>query len=155
MAATGTRRAFFFRAQEGSMLWTIDRPIRPRPLRASQPRRVTLTAADAELLRYGAGYFGGLEAFNFRCPGPCSTLHEVRPRQRRRHFDPRAQRFHCPDCGIELQLSILAEILPPRLTRHGAADYEASVLDDMANRPPDTVPTVEQAATIRLNEEPE
>jgi hypothetical protein len=116
---------------------------------ASKPQLVTLAAAEAERLRYGAAYFGGLEAFSFRCPGPCSTLHEIRPRQRRTVFDARTQRIRCPECGIELQLSILAEILPPRLTTRETKRYEESVLRDVQERPPDTVPTLQQAAELR------
>lgn len=131
------------------MLWSIDRSRRRRPLNASLPQLVKLTEADAKLLCHGAGYFGGLQAFSFRCPGTCSTIHEVRPGQRRRHFNPRTQRFRCPDCGIELQLSILAEILPPPLSKREAAEYEASLLSDCSNSPPDTLPTPEQAASMR------
>ena len=101
------------------------------------------------MLRYGAGYFGGLKAFSFECPGRCETVHEVRPGQRRRHFNAETQRFRCPVCGIELQLSILAEILPPNLTKRGAAEYEDTLLHDFATAPPDTVPSLEQAATMR------
>ena len=135
------------------MVWAIRRSRRRRPLNAAQPQRVTLTAADAEILRHGSGYFGGLDAFRFQCPGPCATVHEIRPHQRRRSFDPETQRFRCPDCGIELQLSILAEILPPRLTSQEAAAYEDDLLEEMADRPEDTLPTVELAATIRRDEE--
>jgi hypothetical protein len=101
------------------------------------------------MLCYGHGYFGGLEAFSFQCPGPCSTVWDVRPRQRQRVFDPETQRFRCPDCGIELQLSILAEILPPPMTKRDAAEYEANLLREFAECPPDVRPTVEQAATMR------
>ena len=103
------------------------------------------------MLCYGSSHFGGLKAFSFECPGlGCSTLHDIRPRSRRRLFNRRTQRLRCPDCGTELQLSILAEILPPRgLTKQGAAEYEANLLDDFTNRPQDTVPTVEQAAALR------
>ena len=99
------------------MVWSIHRARRHRPLNANRPQLVTLTEGDAKMLRYGAGYFGGLKAFTFQCPGPCEALHEIRPGQRRRYFDPQTQRFRCPSCGIELQLSILAEILPPRLSK--------------------------------------
>ena len=101
------------------------------------------------MLRHGAGYFGGLVAFTFRCPGPCSTVYDVRPRQRQRFFDPETQRFRCPDCRIELQLSILAEILPPPLSKQEAAAYEESLLRDFAECPPDAVPTSEEAASMR------
>ena len=133
------------------MVWSIDRTRRRRPLNARRPQLVRLAEGDAKLLCYGADYFGGLKAFTFQCPGPCSTVHEVRPGQRRRLFDSKTQRFRCPDCGIELQLSILAEILPPPLSARDAAEYEASVIRDFEDRPPDTVPTVEQAAEIRRN----
>jgi hypothetical protein len=128
------------------MVWAINRSRRIRP---RSPQLHTLTGADAEGLRHGAAYLGGPQTFTFRCPGPCSTLHEIRPRQRPRHFDSRTQRFRCPDCGIELQLSILAEVMPPRLSSEAAADYEAELLRDVADRPPDTLPTGEQAAEIR------
>ena len=137
------------------MLWTMDLLRRPRPMSADKPQLVTLSAADADVLRYGSAYFGGLEVFRFRCPGPCSTLHEIRPRQRRRLFDPRTQRFRCPHCGIELQLSILAEVLPPPLTSQGAREHQAALLRDVADRPPDTVPTAEQAAEIRRHDDAE
>ena len=134
-------------------MWAIRRSRRRRPLNAAQPQRVALTAADAEILRHGTGYFGGLDAFHFQCPGPCSTVHEIRPRQRQRHFDPRTQRFRCPHCRIELQLSILAEILPPPMTKRGAAAFEDDLLENMADRQEDTLPTVELAATVRRDEE--
>jgi hypothetical protein len=57
--------------------------------------------------------------------------------------------LRCPDCGIELQLSILAEILPPPLSKQEAAEYEANLLSDFAECPPDARPTVGQAASIR------
>ena len=101
------------------------------------------------MLRHGASYFGGLEAFTFACPGPCSTVYEIRPRRRQRWFDPDTQRFCCPDCRIELQLSILAEILPPPLSKQDAAEYEANLLRDFAECSPDALPTAEQAASMR------
>ena len=131
------------------MIWSIHRGRRHRPLNANRPQLVRLTEGDAKMLRYGAGYFGGLKAFSFECPGRCETVHEVRPGQRRRHFNAETQRFRCPVCGIELQLSILAEILPPNLTKRGAAEYEDTLLHDFATAPPDTVPSLEQAATMR------
>jgi len=39
--------------------------------------------------------------------------------------------FRCPDCGIELQLSILAEILPPPLPARDAAEYEDGVIREL------------------------
>ena len=131
------------------MVWAIHRTRRHRPLSANEPQLVRLTEADAKLLCHGVAYFGGLTAFHFECPGPCSTVYEIRPRQRQRFFDPETQRFRCPDCGIELQLSILAEILPPPLSKQDAAEYEASLLSDFADCPPDALPTVEQAASMR------
>jgi len=131
------------------MLWAIDRPRRHHALRAREPQLVSVSKAEEELLCHGHAYFGGLVAFSFECPGPCSTVHDIRPRQRRRFFDPDTQRFRCPDCGIELQLSILAEILPPPLSRPDAAEYEANLLSDFTNSPPDTLPTAEQAASMR------
>src|SRR4030095_9186857 len=98
---TGARMIPTFRSKEGPMLWAIPRPQRPRSLNAKQPQHKKLTKAEAEMLCYGIGYFGGLETFSFQCPGPCSTLHHVRPRQRRRLFDRATQRFRCPECGIE------------------------------------------------------
>ena len=131
------------------MLWAIDRPRRHRALRASEPQLVSVSKAEEEQLCYGHAYFGGLVAFTFECPGPCSTLYDIRPRQRQRFFDPETQRFRCPDCRIELQLSILAEILPPRLSKQDAAEYEANLLSDFTEAPPDARPTVEQAASMR------
>ena len=136
------------------MLWTVNLPRRQRPLRSFRPRLAALSARAAEIFRYGAAYFGGLEAFSFKCPGPCARLHQVRPRQRRRGFNPRTQRFRCPVCGIELQLSILAEVVPPRMTRRGPCAYEMGVLRDSIDRPPDTVPTIEQAAQLRSSQVP-
>ena len=132
------------------MLWAIDVIRRPRPPRSPRPRLVAFSARAAEILRYGAGYFGGLEALTFRCPG-CVVIHRVGPRQRRRTFNPRTQRFRCPDCGIEMQLSILAEILPLPLTKRAARNYEAHLLYEMACRPEDTVPSIEQAAALRTH----
>jgi hypothetical protein len=132
------------------MLWAIDRPRRHRALRAKSERQlVAVSQGEQEVLCHGHAYFGGLEAFSLECPGPCSTVWDVRPRQRQRFFNQETQRFRCPDCGIELQLSILAEILPPRLSQEDAAEYEASLLSDIENSPPDAVPTVEQAALMR------
>ena len=131
------------------MLWAIDRPRRHRALRASERQLVSVSKAEQEVLCHGHQYFGGLEAFSFECPGPCSTVWDVRPRQRRRFFDPDTQRFRCPDCGTEAQLSILAEILPPPLSKQDAAEYEANLLSDFAECPPDARPTVEQAASMR------
>jgi hypothetical protein len=131
------------------MLWAIDRPRRHRVLRAVERQLVSVSKAEGELLCHGHAYFGGLVAFSFECPGPCSTVYDIRPRQRQRCFDPDTQRFRCPDCGIELQLSILAEILPPRLSKQEAAEYETSLLSDFANCPVDALPTVEQAAAMR------
>jgi hypothetical protein len=108
-----------------------------------------LTAGAAEFLRYGTAHFGGLDAFSFQCPGPCGTLHQIRPPQLRRMFNHRTQRFRCPVCAIELQLSILAEVLPPRLTARAARAYEASRLREMAEVPADHLPTVDQAAEFR------
>ena len=132
------------------MLWAIDRPRRHRALRAKSERQlVSVSKAEQELLCHGHAYFGGLSAFTFECPGPCSTVYDIRPRQRQPRFDPETQRFRCPDCGIELQLSILAEILPPPLSKQEAAEYEANLLSDFANSPPDTFPTADQAASMR------
>ena len=90
----------------------IDRPRRHRALRATSERQlVSVSKAEQEMLCHGHAYFGGLEAFSFECPGPCSTVWDVRPRQRQRFFDAETQQFRCPDCGVELQLSILAEVL--------------------------------------------
>jgi hypothetical protein len=110
------------------MLWAIDRPKRHRALRASDRQLVRVSKAEEELLCHGHAHFGGLVSFSFECPGPCSTIHDIRPRHRQSCFDPDTQRFCCPDCGIELQLSILAEILPPRLSKKRAAEYEANLL---------------------------
>jgi hypothetical protein len=88
-------------------------------------------------------------AFTFECPGPGPRVYDIRPRQRQPFFDPDTQRFRCPDCGIELQLSILAEILPPPLSRRDAAEYEADLPSDFADCPPDARPTPEQAAWMR------
>ena len=131
------------------MLWAIHRPMRHRALRASEPQLVSVSKAEQEVLCHGHAYFGGLVAFTFECPSPCSTVYDIRPRRRQRFFDPDTQRFPCPDCGIERQLSILAEILPPPLSKRDAAEYEASLLSDLADCPPDARPTVEQAATMR------
>lgn len=138
------------------MLWTVDLLRRPRPLRSTRHRLIKLTAGAAEFLRYGAACFGGLETFSFQCPGPCGQLHRIRPRQRRSAFSPRTQRFRCPVCAIELQLSILAEVLPPRQTMRVARAYEANRLGlgEFAERPADTVPTVDQAADIRTHQIP-
>jgi hypothetical protein len=132
------------------MLWSIHRTQRRRALNASQPQLVKLTKADAEMLCYGIGYFGGLETFSFQCPGPCSTLHRVRPRQRRRLFDSATQRFRCP------RLRRRAAVVDPRgnpaiapTTKRAAPEYEANLLQDFASRPPDTVPTLDQAVEIR------
>src|SRR5262249_20188796 len=97
-------------------------------------------------------HFGGLEAFSFQCP--CGTVHHIRPRQRRRGFNPRTQRFRCPVCAIELQFSILGEVLPPRMTTRAARAYETHMLRDMVHAPPDTVPTLEQAAQLRSSQVP-
>jgi hypothetical protein len=126
-----------------------DRPRRHRALRAVERQLVSVSKAEEERLCHGHAYFGGLVAFSFECPGPCSTIYDIRPRQRQRFFDPETQRFRCPDCRIELQLSILAEILPPLLSKRAAAEYEASLLSDFANCPVDALPTVEQAASMR------
>jgi hypothetical protein len=131
------------------MLWAIHRTRRHAALSASEPHSHRLTEGDAEMLCHGFGYFGGLVAFSFECPGPCGTTYDIRPRQRQRFFDPETQRSRCPGCGIELQLSILAEILPPRLSKQDAAEYEANLLSDFAEWPPDARPTVEQAASMR------
>ena len=118
-----------------------------------------LTASAADFLRYGVAIFGGLApdrqtAFSFQCPGPCGTLHRIRPGQHDRRFNPRTQQFRCPVCAIELQLSILAEVLPSRLTKPAAKAYEARRLREVANRPSDTVPTTEQAANLRTYQNP-
>jgi hypothetical protein len=131
------------------MLWAIDRPKRHRALRASERQLVSVSKAEQEVLCQGHAYFGGLVAFTFECPGPCRTVYDIRPGQRPRWFDPDTQRFRCPDCGVELQLSILAEILPPPLSKRAAAEYEASLLIDLASCPVDALPTVEQAAAMR------
>jgi hypothetical protein len=131
------------------MLWAIDRPRRHRALRAVERQLVRVSKAEEELLCHGHAFFGGLVAFSFECPGPCSTVYDIRPRQRQRCFDPETQRFRCPDCGIELQLSILAEILPPPLSKQEAAEYEANLLKAFANCPADALPTIEQAAAMR------
>jgi hypothetical protein len=131
------------------MLWVIPRPRRHRPLRASERQLVHVSRTEEDWLRHGLAYFGGLVAFSFECPGPCSTTYDIRPRQRQRFFDPDTQRFRCPECGIELQLSILAEILPPRLSKQDADEYEANLRSDFANAAPDIVPTAEEAATMR------
>src|SRR5262245_2759246 len=131
------------------MLWAIHRPRRHRPLHANEPQLVAVSKAEEEQLRHGHAYFGGLEAFSIECPGPCSTVYDIRPRRRQRFFNPATQRFRCPDCGIELQLSILAEILPPQLSKQDAVEYEANLVSDFANRPPDALPTPEQAASMR------
>jgi hypothetical protein len=110
---------------------------------------VSVSKAEQELLCHGHAYFGGLEAFTFECPGPCSTVWDVRPRQRRHFFNAQTQRFRCLDCGIELQLSILAEILPPALSKPDAAAYEANLLSDFASGASDIVPTPDEAATMR------
>jgi hypothetical protein len=101
------------------------------------------------MLCHGFGYFGGLETFSFRCPGPCETVYHVRRGARPRRFDHASQRFRCRKCGIELQLSILAEILPPSLSKKRAAEYEANLLSDFESCPPDVLPTIEQAAKLR------
>ena len=72
----------------------------------------------------------------------------IRPASVRATSTPGRSAFGAPTAASSCRLSILAEILPPRLTTHGADAYEARLLDEMADRPPDTVPTVEQAATI-------
>lgn len=131
------------------MQWAIHRTRRYPPMHAREPQLVTLTKGDISMLRYGAGYFGGLTAFTFKCPGPCAAVYDVRPRQRQSFFDAKTQRFRCPDCRIELQLSILAEILPPPLSKQDAAEYEANLLGDFAACPPDARPTAEQAASMR------
>src|SRR5262245_20622255 len=137
-----------------AMLWTVNATRRTRPLQSFLPRLAALTERAAELFRYGALHSGGLEAFSFRCPGPCARLHHVRPRQRRRGFNPRTQRFRCPVCRIELHFSILGEVLPPRMTTRAARAYETRVLRDMVDRPADTVPTIEQAAQLRSQQVP-
>jgi hypothetical protein len=131
------------------MLWAIDRPRRHRALRASERQLVSVSKAEQEVLCHGHAYFGGLVAFSFECPGPCSTVYDIRPRERQRWFDPETQRFLCPDCGIELQLSILAEVLPPPLSKREADEYETNLLSDFTNRPPDTLPTLEQTTAMR------
>jgi hypothetical protein len=65
---------------------------------------------------YGAIAPNRLAALRFQCPGPCGTLHTIRPGQHDRTFNQRTQQFRCPVCRIELQLSILAEVMPPRGT---------------------------------------
>ena len=134
------------------MLWAIHRPRRHRALRASNRQLATVSKPEEEQLGHGHAYFGGLVAFTFECPGPCSTVYDIRPRQRQRWFDPETQRFRCPDCGIELQLSILAEIVPPPLSKQDAAEYEAKLLSDFAECSSDALPTLEQAATMRRSE---
>ena len=123
------------------MLWAIDRGRRHRALRASERQLISLSRAEEEMLCHGHAYFGGLEAFTFQCPGPCSTVYDIRPRQRQRFFDPETQRFRCPDCRIELRLSILAEILPPPLSTREASEYEAEsperLREQSAGRGPD------------------
>ena len=128
------------------MLWAIDRPKRHRALRAIERQLVIVSKAEEELPCYGHAYFGGLVAFTFDCPGPCSTVYDIRPRQRQRWFDPETQPFRCSDCDIELQLSILAR---SSLPKQEAAEYETNLLSDIANSPPDAVPTVEEAALMR------
>jgi hypothetical protein len=131
------------------MLWTVDLHRRPGRLRLSRCRLKKLTASAAEFLRYGTAYFGGLETFSFQCPGPCGMLHVIRRGHRRRTFNRRTQRFRCPVCAIELQLSILAEVLPPRQSRRAARVYEARRLREMSEVPADHLPTVEQGTAIR------
>jgi hypothetical protein len=135
------------------MLWAVELLQRPERLRSTRQLR-KLTERAAEFLRYGVVYFGGLDTFTFQCPGPCAQLQRIGPRPRRRVFNPRTQRFRCPICAIELQLSILAEVLPPHLTKRGARRYEASPLAEFAERPADTVPTANQAGAIRTYQIP-
>ena len=50
---------------------------------------------------------GGLEVFSFRCPCGCSMTYHIGGRPWRPLFDHASQRFQCPCCYVELQLSIL------------------------------------------------
>ena len=131
------------------MLWAINRPTRHPALRAVERQLVSVSKSEADMLCHGHAYFGGLVAFSFECPGPCATVYDIRPRQRQRFFDLETQRFRCPDCGIELQLSILAEVLPPPLSKREAAEYEANLVSDFANCPSDALPSAAQAAAMR------
>lgn len=102
--------------------WAIDVPAQPRrppgrPRHRSRAFLRKLTASAAEFLRYGVAIYGAIApdrytALRFECPGPCGTVHTVRPGQHDRWFNQRTQRFRCSMCRIELQLSILTEVLP-------------------------------------------
>jgi hypothetical protein len=117
-----------------------------------------ITASAAEFLRYGVSIYGAIApnrhtALRFQCPGPCGTVHTIRPGQHDRVFDQRTQRLRCPTCRIELQLSILAEVLPPRgTTREGERAIEDRLRRERAARAVDQVPTPDQAAAIRRHQ---
>jgi len=140
-------------------MWAIDVPARPQPPCRSSGRRSQLrkiTASAAEFLRYGVAICGAITpnrhtALRFQCPGPCGTVHTIRPGQHDRTFNQRTQQFRCPTCRIDLQLSILAEVLPPR---EGERALESRLRRERAVRPPDNVPSVDQAAAIRRQQWP-
>ena len=144
-------------------MWEVEVPTRPEPpcrssVRRSQLRK--LTADAAEFLRYGVAILGAIApnrhtALRFQCPGPCGTVHTIRPGQHDRTFNQRTQQVRCPVCRIEVQLSILAEVLPPRgTTREGERAIEYRLLRQRVARAVDQVPTPEQAAAIRRQQWP-
>jgi hypothetical protein len=82
-------------------------------------------------------------------------VHTIRPGQRNRAFNQRTQQFRFPVCRIELQLSILAEVLPPRgTTPEGERAIEYRLLRERAARAVDQLPTPKQAQALRRSQWP-